>query len=136
MKRRSYQPLGEAEIEMLQHVWELKRATVAEVHARVLQTREVAYTTVMTVLKKLSDKGYLDHEKEGHAYVYTPAQTPAKVRGTILEEIVDTVFKGSPVALVQTLVQHETLSEEEHAQIQTLLASMRAESEKNSGGTA
>ena len=64
MKKRSFHPLGETEMELLQHVWALKRANVAQVHERVLETREVAYTTVMTVLKKLADKGYLQYEKQ------------------------------------------------------------------------
>ena len=97
MKKRSFHPLGEAEMELLQHVWDLKRANVAQVHQRVLQTREVAYTTVMTVLKKLADKGYLRYEKQGNAYVYSPAEAPDAVRletdeldpGAVLERLLE-----------------------------------------------
>ena len=123
-------------MELLQHVWDLKRANVAQVHERVLQTREVAYTTVMTVLKKLADKGYLRYEKQGNAYIYSPAETPDAVRSTILSDIIEKVFKGSPVALVQTLVHRETLSEEEHSQIQALLDAMRRKGEDDADGGA
>ena len=80
MARRTLHPLGETEMELLQHVWELDRATVGEVHQRVLETREVAYTTVMTVMKKLASKGYLAYTKEGNAYVYQAARPPEEVR--------------------------------------------------------
>ena len=120
-------------MELLQHVWDLKRANVAQVHERVLETREVAYTTVMTVLKKLADKGYLRYEKQGNAYIYSPAEAPETVRSTILSDIIEKVFKGSPVALVQALVDRETLSEEEHTEIQALLDAMRRRSDADGG---
>ena len=65
MKRKSLTPLGETEMEVLHHVWDLGRATVADVQARILRERKVAYTTVMTVMKKLADKGYLQFEMDG-----------------------------------------------------------------------
>ena len=57
MKKKALTPLGETEMEVLQHVWQLRQATVAQVHERILISRKVAYTTIMTVMKKLSDKG-------------------------------------------------------------------------------
>ena len=134
MKKRSFHPLGETEMELLQHMWALKRANVAQVHERVLQTREVAYTTVMTVPKKLADKGYLQYAKQGNAYIYSPAEAPDVVRSTILSNVIEKVFNGSPVALVQTLVHREALSEEEQTQIQTLLDAMRAQDKDTAEG--
>ena len=54
MRRRSLSRLGETEMEVLHHVWALGEASVADVHASILKTRPVAYTTVMTVMKKLA----------------------------------------------------------------------------------
>ncbi len=127
MKKRSFVPLGEAEMELLQLVWELKRATVAEVHARVLQQREVAYTTVMTILKKLATKGYLQYEKDGTAYIYSPAKAPEQVRSTVLSDIIDKVFRGSPMALVNTLVNQDHLSDDDRAEIQAIMAKLAAQ---------
>ena len=84
MRRRTLNPLGETEMEVLQHVWTLGSATVSDVHERILATREVAYTTVMTVLKKLATKGYLTYERDGNAYVYSAAQPPDEVRADLL----------------------------------------------------
>lgn len=124
MPKKSFTPLGETELELLQHVWELERATVADVHKRVLAYREVAYTTIMNVMKKLADKGYLTYEREGAAYVYRPAKSALQVRASILREIVDKAFRGSPVSLVQTLVKRGRLSERERAEIVELIRTL------------
>lgn len=123
--RRTLNPLGETEMEVLQHVWDLGSATVSDVHERILTTRTVAYTTVMTVLKKLASKGYLAFERDGNAYVYSAARSPDEVRASLLRGLLDKVFKGSGPALVQTLVQHEELSEEEVEGLRQIVASLR-----------
>jgi predicted transcriptional regulator len=111
-------------MEVLHHVWELRRATVADVHGRILKERKVAYTTVMTVMKKLADKGYLTYKKDGTTYVYAPARPAEEVQFGLLSSLVDKVFKGSPKALVQTLVRHETLSDAEREEILQLIESL------------
>ncbi len=117
MKKKSLTPLGETEMEVLHHVWDLGRATVADVQARILHSRKVAYTTVMTVMKKLADKGYLQFEKDGATYIYSAARPPEEVQHSLLSSVLTKVFRGSPAALVQTLVQHESLSDAERAEI-------------------
>jgi len=121
MQRKSLTHLGETEMEVLHHVWDLGEATVADVRERILEDREVAYTTIMTVLKKLAEKGYLDYHKEGRSYVYQPAQEPNEVQHSLLQRLMDKVFEGSPSALVQTLVQREDLSDDERAEIRALI---------------
>ena len=124
MQRRTLNPLGETEMEVLQHVWSLGTATVGDVHARVLETREVAYTTVMTVMKKLAQKGYLTFVRDGNAYVYSAAQPPGEVRADLLQGLLDKVFQGSRAALVQTLVGQEPLTEEDVAELRRIVASI------------
>ncbi|WP_228350374.1 BlaI/MecI/CopY family transcriptional regulator [Rhodocaloribacter litoris] len=131
-RKKSLIPLGETEMEVLQHVWSLGRATVAEVHARLLKERRVAYTTVMTVMKNLADKGYLGFDREGNTYVYHPARSPEEVRHSLLKGLLQKVFRGSPSALVQTLVRHEPLSEAERAALLRLIESI----EDDDGDTA
>jgi predicted transcriptional regulator len=121
MQRKSLTHLGETEMEVLHHVWDLGEATVADVRECILEDREVAYTTVMTVLKKLAEKGYLDYHKDGRSYVYKPAQEPDAVQHSLLQRLMEKVFQGSPSALVQTLVQREELSDDEREEIRTLI---------------
>jgi BlaI family penicillinase repressor len=124
MKKRSLTPLGETEMEVLQHVWDLKSASVADVRERILKEREVAYTTIMTVMKNLAEKGYLQYKKEGVTYIYSPAQEPENVRFNLIKDMVKKVFKGSPMQLVQTLVKGEDLTEEEKNEIRSMIEQM------------
>lgn len=121
MRRKSLTPLGETEMEVLHHVWALERATVAQVRERILAERQVAYTTIMTVMRNLADKGYLAYEKEGATYVYRPLRSREEVRQGLLERILDKVFDGSAAALIQTLVRRESLSGEEIDEICNLI---------------
>lgn len=120
-RRRRLTPIGETEMEVLQHVWDLGEATVAAVHERVLRERKVAYTTVMTVLKKLADKGFLDVDDSAQSYVYSAARSPEEVRGELAEDLVEMAFRGSPAALVQTLVRREELTSAEREEILRLV---------------
>ncbi len=121
MNSKSLTPLGETEMEVLHHVWALGEATVADVRTRILDEREVAYTTVMTVLKNLTEKGYLAYRQDGRSYVYRPARPRESVQHSLLRHLMQKVFHGSPMALVQTLVRNEELSDAERREIQHLI---------------
>jgi predicted transcriptional regulator len=119
--RKSLTPLGESEMEILHHVWELGEATVAQVRERIIKNRKVAYTTVMTIMKNLNDKGYLKYYKDGNTYVYSPRKKAEEVQSNIVSGLIDKVFKGSTTALVQTLVKAETLSEKELKELRDMI---------------
>ncbi len=124
MKRKSLTPLGETEMEILHHVWDLRDATVADVRDRILESRDVAYTTVMTVMKNLASKGYLTYRKDGVTYIYSAARRPEDVRRSLIGDLVHKVFHGSPLALVQTLVQSGDLTDDERAELRQLIDAM------------
>lgn len=126
--KKSLTPLGETEMEILHLVWELGEATVAEVQERILENRKVAYTTVMTVMKNLNNKGYLKYRKQGVTYVYSAAIEPKSVQFNLVDNLISKVFKGSPAALVQTLVKGENISDEELKSIKSLIENMEDES--------
>lgn len=120
-RKRSLTRLGETEMEVLHHVWDLDQATVADVHDRISRDRKVAYTTVMTVMKKLAGKGFLNVDDSGQSYVYSAARTAEEVRGSLVGDLVEKVFRGSPAALVHALVRQEQLSDEERDEILRLV---------------
>ncbi len=122
--KKSLTPLGETEMEILHHVWDLKEATVSQVQELILKKRKVAYTTVMTIMKNLNDKGYLKYRKDGATYVYSAAKNPEDVQSNLVHGLIDKVFKGSTSALIQTLVQRENISEEELLEIKKLIDKM------------
>ncbi len=117
--------LGGTEMEVLQQVWGLGRATAREVHDRI--DRPLAYTTVTTVIKNLADKGYLTFERDGATFVYTAARPAAEVRQSLLSSVVDKVFGGSARTLIQTLARHESLTQAEQAEVDRLLDQLGGE---------
>ncbi|HYE57480.1 MAG TPA: BlaI/MecI/CopY family transcriptional regulator [Rhodothermales bacterium] len=123
-RKKAIVPLGETEMEVLREVWDLGEATVADVHARLLERRSLAYTTVMTVLRKLAAKGYLSAERDGTRDRYRAARDPEEVRHSLLRDLMGHAFDGSPLALVQTLVGKEKLSDDERAEIRRLMDEM------------
>ncbi len=120
--RRALIPFGETEVAVLQVLWELGEASVAEVHERLGEDR--AYTTVMTVMRNLAEKGYLTYRQEGRMYIYRPVVSPQAFKAHILKQLLQKVFGGSPMELVQTLVSEETLSPAEIQQLRTLIQHM------------
>jgi predicted transcriptional regulator len=86
--------LGDLEADVMEAAWARGRATVHDVHAQLAAAdRELAYTTVMTVMSRLADKGLLKKRKDGTAYVYTPAvgkeEFTRRTVGTVLSELLD-----------------------------------------------
>ena len=125
--KQNLKSLGDSEIEIMNIVWEKKKASVAEVHDEILSYRKVAYTTVMTIMKNLANKGYLKFEKEGMAYIYEPVQAEKEVKSFLLKDMLSKVFKGSPGELVQALVENETLSDSDKKEIEMVIKNLRTE---------
>ncbi len=123
--RKPLSPLGETEMEILKHVWELGEASVSDVRDKMLEYRDVAYTTVMTIMKNLADKKYLKYREEGRSYIYSAAIDPNDVRFNLIDRLVDKVFEGSPKELVQTLVQSENLTEAERREIKKMIEKLK-----------
>ncbi len=117
--RNPITPLGGTEMEILREVWALGRATARDVHDRM--DRDVAYTTVTTIMKNLAGKGYLSFERDGASFVYTAARPAEEVRGSLLSTVLEKVFGGSARTLIQTLAGSESLTEAEQAEVRRLL---------------
>lgn len=122
--KKSLTPLGETEMEVLNHVWDLGEATVKQVRKRILEDREVAYTTIMTVMKNLADKGFLKYRKDGVTYVYSPAQEPDSVRSNLISNLMQKAFRGSPKQLIQALVNSDDLSANDLSEIKSMIDQM------------
>ena len=101
-------------------VWELERATVRDVYETILKTRRIAYTTVMTMMKILENKGYLKKSQEERAYVYRPSEPKHNVIRGMVSDFVNRVFNGSAEPLLVHLVAEEGLTDKELAEIAKL----------------
>ena len=109
MRTRS-RTLTEQELEIMKVVWELQTATVRDVYEALLRRRKIAYTTVMTMMNILDEKGYLKKRAENKAHVYRSAQPRGKVMGAMLQDFVSRVFNGSAEPLLVQLVKDRHLS--------------------------
>ncbi len=115
--RTKSRTLTEQELEIMKVVWELQTATVRDVYEVLLGRRKIAYTTVMTMMNILEEKGYLKKRAEDKAHVYRPAQAKAKVIRAMVQEFVARVFNGSAQPLLVQLVKDRQLSEKDLAEI-------------------
>jgi predicted transcriptional regulator len=113
--------LTNAELEIMHVVWELDGATVREVHERLNQRRNLAYTTVMTMMNILDEKGHLTRHKEGRAYRYEPVRPKSQVISGMVDDFVGKVFDGSARPLVLGLVKDRKLSEKDLEEIARLI---------------
>ena len=100
--------LGDRELDVMGVLWELGSGTVAEVRAEL--PADLAYTTVLTILRNLEEKGFVSHEVEGRAHRYIPRIAQQKARQTALARLVDRLFHGSPDLLLAQLVDDRDLS--------------------------
>ncbi len=101
-------------------VWDRESATVRDVYEALLEQRKVAYTTVMTMMKILEQKGYLKKTQLDRAYVYRPAQPKRQVIGDMVRDFVNRVFNGSAEPLLVHLVEEHNLTREELEEIARL----------------
>jgi BlaI family penicillinase repressor len=113
--------LTDAELEIMHVVWELDNATVREVHERLNQHRALAYTTVMTMMNILEEKGHLTRNKQGRAYRYEPVRPKSQVISGMVDDFVGKVFEGSARPLVLGLVKDRKLSEKDLEEIARLI---------------
>src|SRR5215472_12488041 len=119
MRPRSKTLTGQ-ELEIMKVVWEREQATVRDVYQALLEKRKVAYTTVMTMMKILQQKGYLKKSQEERAYVYRAAHPKRQVIGAMVRDFVNRVFNGSAEPLLVHLVEEHDLSPEELEEIARL----------------
>ena len=97
-----------AELEVLQLLWESDVLTVRDVMEQLNQTRPRAYTSVMSLLNVMSDKGLLVREPFGRAFKYRVAKPREKTLGNLVNDLVHRAFDGSKTALVAQLLEGST----------------------------
>ena len=113
MTRRKRPAMSPAETEVLRLVWEAKKATVQQVYDALPAERKVTYVTVATLLRRLEEKGYLKHRAQGKAFIYMPAIKKEEVINRTIGDLVQRLFGGNPVPLMQHLALHSGISDED-----------------------
>ena len=117
--------LTEQELEIMKVVWQRERVTVRDVYEALLERRKIAYTSVMTMMGVLENKGHLIRSAEEKAHVYRPAHPQKQVLGNMVSEFVNRVFNGSARPLLLHLAEQEHLTPEELEELSTELRKTR-----------
>jgi BlaI family penicillinase repressor len=119
--RTPHPTLTPQELAIMKEVWRLDKATVRDVYEALREKRSIAYTTVMTMMKILEDKGYLKKTLVDRANVYRPARPRQQVVGAMVRDFVDRVFDGAAGGLLLHLARDGRLSADERRRIKQLM---------------
>jgi predicted transcriptional regulator len=115
--RRRSATLTDAELPLMNALWDFGAATVEEVIQRVDGEPKPAHNTVLTLLRILEKKGYVAHGREGRAFRFRPLVDRSGARRTALQYLLSRFFDGSPGLLLQNVLEQERLSDEEIARL-------------------
>ena len=120
MARSKSPTLTDAELRLMDVIWQKGHATAADVLA-AMPDAELAYTTVLNTLRILETKGYLRHTKQGKAFIYHPLVDRGQASRSALQHIVSRFFGNSPSQLVSTLLRDERLNKRELNRLKKLI---------------
>ena len=120
MARKKSLTLTEAELRLMDVLWQRGQATVAEV-TEALPPPPLAYNTVLTTMRILEQKGYVSHKEDGRAYVYNPLVKRDEAAKSAVGHLVSRFFGNKSTALALRLVEEERPSDEELRRLKKLI---------------
>ena len=121
MSRPSSRYPTELELEILKILWREGSASVREVRDALTEFRDLAYTSVMTIMNIMARKGYLKRAKMGKSYIYETRVTEKATRRGILGDLVERLFSGSATALMVNLIETGDIDDNELEKLRSLL---------------
>jgi BlaI family penicillinase repressor len=111
--------LSARELDVMNVLWERGSATVSEVLEELQD--ELAYTTVLTILRRLEEKGHVGHDTEGKAHRYLPLVRREEAQDSAIQRVTRKLFLDSPALLMTRLLRKGTLTEEELRALRSLV---------------
>lgn len=121
MARRRSELLTDVELEFMIALWSIGSGSVRDIMAALEGDTSRAYTSVATIMKILDDKGYVTSERQARSLVYVPAVQKDEYEGKSLKNLSDSLFGGTPTALVARLVDNEDLTDEMIREIKEII---------------
>jgi len=131
---RHLNELPPAQREILEIIWSLGEASANDLLEELHPDRPVARTTVLTLLQRLEEAGWLQHRQEGRIYIYSPARSRRAALGRALGAFIQNVFSGSPVELLTALLDRHQLSDSESDRIREMIDKASEDKERSKGG--
>ena len=120
MARRKSPTLTEVELELMDVLWTKGSATVGEI-VEALPEERLAYSSVLTMMRILEQKGYVTHEKESRAFIYRPLVDRQQAQKNVLGYLLKRFFNNSPELLVVNLLEHEEVGSNEIKRLKHLI---------------
>lgn len=120
-KANIQKPLTEVELELMTLIWDLGECTVKDVQSRLPKERDLAYTSVATMMKILEQKGVLGSRKSDRAHAYYPLVQRQEYEATTLKHLAKSLFHDDPSMMVMRLLDEGGLSDEELKAIRKIL---------------
>jgi BlaI family transcriptional regulator, penicillinase repressor len=117
-RKRPAPALSPLEHEVMQAVWSSGPCGVEAVHAAVSRSRDLKEVTTRTVLRRLEQKGHLQHDVEGRAYIYRAVEPPRSIAARAVRQLIDRFCNGSVEELVSGIVEAKVLSQAELARLE------------------
>jgi predicted transcriptional regulator len=111
----------EAELEILSLLWELKEASVRQIHERLSETKDTGYTTTLKIMQIMHAKGMVSRDEENRSHIYKPATNQKETQKSLLKNLVTTAFGGSAQKLVMQALGQENPSKVELDEIRAFL---------------
>lgn len=121
MTRKSSRHPTELELEILKVLWDHGPMRVREVRDALAEVRGLAYTSVMTVMNIMTDKGFLKRTKSGNSFVYRAAIKRKSTSRKMLGDLVDRLYEGSAASALLQLLETADLDEAEREQIRAII---------------
>ena len=121
MARKKSSTLTEAELRLMEVLWDRGRSTVNEVAEAVSASAPLAYSSVLTTLRILERKGYLRHAKEGRAFVYEPVVGRGEASRSAVRDLLSRFFGNSPELLVLNMLEDEQIDRQELERLKGLI---------------
>ena len=113
--------LTDVELELMTILWKIQEGSVTDVIAQLPKNRELAYTSVSTILRILEQKQILTTRKEGRGHIYIPSIKKSDYETRAVKNVVDRVFDGTPVALVRQLLTAGDLNAKDLQELKDLI---------------
>lgn len=111
----------EAELEILSLLWELKEASVRQIHERIAETKDTGYTTTLKIMQIMHAKGIVSRDEENRSHIYRPVTNQKETQKSLLKNLVTTAFGGSAQRLVMQALGQENPSKEDLNEIRAFL---------------
>jgi BlaI family transcriptional regulator, penicillinase repressor len=113
--------LTEAELRLMDILWQKEKATVQQLLDSLPASSTLAYNSVLTTIRILEKKGYVKHAKDGRAHVYIPLVDRKEATRSEIQHVVQRFFANSHELLVLNLLQDKTLDAEELKRLRRLI---------------